>query len=80
MKLLLTENFLSKLFIAQHMKVHSNGDWKCNICEIWFTQQSLMMHQKLFHPVPRRENIYNLLKETTSKKVTELLSNILFMA
>lgn len=51
--------FLQFTISEQHMKVHVNGDVKCEICQIKFTSHSLICHQRRFHPnvlVPKPHN------------------------
>ncbi|KAG4079188.1 hypothetical protein HA402_015844 [Bradysia odoriphaga] len=59
--------------LDRHITVHIEGDYRCEICSVWFTKGSLDFHQKRFHPEFYEERVSNgikLMKEH-SDDVTE---------
>ncbi|XP_037029546.1 zinc finger protein 521-like isoform X2 [Bradysia coprophila] len=48
--------------LDRHITVHIEGDYKCEICSVWFTKNSLEFHQKRFHPEFYEERVANGIK------------------
>ncbi len=49
---ILSNDFFFQIYFSisdQHMKVHTNGNVKCEICNIRFTTASLIHHQRMAH-------------------------------
>lgn len=58
-----------KMFLVAHMKVHSDGDLKCEVCQIWFTRNSLVVHLKRSHPGQQKELFSKARAQIVSKEV-----------
>lgn len=52
------------------MRVHIEGEYKCDICSVWFTKNSLECHQRRYHLEFYEERVLNgirLMKEVIDR-------------
>lgn len=63
-KIIMRENKKTKILLDKHLTVHIEGDYKCEICSVWFTKNSLDFHQKRYHLELYEERISNGIKLT----------------